>query len=174
MKNKNLIILACASFAVSVSAYADSGRVCFESDNPVLGGTKILADYRISFNKGEVASLVGQECVFITPEYEECLPGEGTLTAHNGRIEIGISGANAFPVPGGGEVFVLSNGYADMDPDTGVGIAKTSVTSFFNGSSSTQNYEGPVKLIACPSLTPNDKENIKTKDKFIKKATKMK
>lgn len=174
MKNKIKTYMASILMSASLSPYADTGRICFESDNPVLGGTSILADYRVSFNKGEVASIVGQECVFVTPQYEECLPGEGSLTAHNGRIEIAASGANAFAVPTGGDIFVLSNAYTNMDPDTGIGKSRTVITSFYNGESSTQTFEGEVKLVACPKLTPQDKINVKTRDNFIKKATKMK
>ena len=169
-KKSTLILMMMATFY----AYADAGRICFKSDNPVLGGTTVLADYRVTFNKGEVASIVGQECVFITPQNEECLPATGSLEAHNGRVEIGVSGTNAFAVPGGGEVFVLSNGYTNLDPETGIGKSRLLITTIYNGQSSSQNFQGVVTLVACPSLTPQDKENEKTRDKFIKKATKLK
>lgn len=172
--NKINKYLAFMLMTIPLCSYADAGRMCFETDNPVLGGTSVLADFRVSFNKGEVASIVGQQCVFVTAQYQECLPSEGSLTAHDGRIEIAASGANAFPAPTGGEIFVESEIYTNMNPDSGIGKGRIVLKSTYNGESSTQNFEREIRLIACPKLTPQDKENIKTKDRFIKKAMKIK
>ena len=160
--------------ATSLYSHADAGRICFETDSPLLGGLSVLADFRVSFNKGEVASIVGQQCNFVTAQHQDCLPSEGSLTAHEGRIEIAVSGANVFPASAGGEVFVESEMYTNMDPDSGIGKGKIVMTSTYNGESSTQNFEREVRVIPCPKLTPQDKENIKTKDLFIKRATKLK
>jgi hypothetical protein len=61
MNNKINKYLAFMLMTIPLCSYADAGRVCFETDNPILGGASVLADFRVSFK------YAGQEVGTVEP-----------------------------------------------------------------------------------------------------------
>jgi hypothetical protein len=173
MKSKTIALSVVAMvpllFSPMTSASED-GRICFE--NSISGLPVVRGDYRVAFNKGEVAFLVGQDCVTLATGEEECLPSRGTATFTNGKLEINGAASNKIPVlgPPSGYVVTFSESFIELDPTSleGEGVILFKIWDGSSSSPSLQVLNSAVKAVACPKLTEEDKNNSKQLDEMLR------
>lgn len=160
---------------IGASAAVD-GRMCFESQASEPGSPTVYTDYRITYQKGEVATVAGQVC-YTNPSVQmknECFVVDGNIHFHNGLMEIDTAGSDRVTLPGVGEVFSFMHGYEEIDSKTLEGSGQALVTYVINGNSQTviSNFSGS-KAVPCPALTPEDKANIALRNKMLRELDRL-
>ena len=159
---------------IATSAAVD-GRICFESQASEPGSPTVYTDYRITYQKGEVATVAGQVC-YTNPSVlnSECFAVDGNIHFHNGLMEIDTAGSDRVTLPGVGEVFSFMHGYEEIDSKTLESSGQAVVTYVIDGKSQTviSNYSGS-KAVPCPALTPEDKANIALRNKMLRELDRL-
>ncbi len=169
---KKLIGLMSASLLglpIIASAAVD-GRICFETKTDALGAPTVYTEYRITYQKGEVATVSGQVCFkHPTLQGDGCMAISGHLQFHNGVMEIDGTGSDKITVPGLGDVYTFAHGYTELDSGSLEGHGASMVTHVANGESHTTfSTDGVSRAVACPKPTAEDKENIKLRNKMLR------
>lgn len=164
-----LVILPIGAFA------AVDGRMCFESKANEPGAPTVYTDYRITYQKAEVATVAGQVC-YVNPsaQINECFAIGGNVQFHNGFMEIETTGSDRANHPGVGEVFSFMHGYEQIDSKTLEGSGEAVVTYVIDGKSQTviSTYSGS-KAVPCPTFTPEDKANFALRNKMLRQLDRL-
>ena len=172
MKPLTMALITATGLALSLPAHSDlDNRICFEIPGNDQGVVETFGDFLITYNKGEVSSVVGQTCyTLIGSQTEECFASSGNAQFSNGKLEVNIIGSNKVTVAGGSEIFRFLQGYLELDPDTLRGTASMLTTKVVDGAITTKlRTYGDAGAVHCPKPTPQDKLNVKEKNKLIRK-----